>query len=75
MNWLVDSLNESLRSSANDVDTLIELGYAQEHLKHYNEAADAFRRASRLKPDSATPFYWLGWIYNDQGNTRKRKLL
>jgi len=50
-------------------------GLCPANLKHYDACSSCIPPALRVKPDSATAFYEIGWIYNDQEKYARLSIL
>src|SRR6185437_7940692 len=50
---------DALQKNPNQPQAHLLLGIAHLHSKEYDQAADHFHTAARLKPDDAVPYYYL----------------
>lgn len=62
--------HELLQQDAQNYNALMFLGFAEEKLKHLDEAEKALRKASDLKPQDIQPYKGLIRLYEQQGSEK-----
>lgn len=62
--------HELLKQDAQNYNALMFLGFAEEKLKHLDEAEKALRKALELKPQDVQPYKGLTRLYEQQGNDK-----
>lgn len=62
--------HELLQQDAHNYNALMFLGFAEEKLKHLDEAEKALRKAADLKPQDVQPYKGLIRLYEQQGSDK-----
>jgi tetratricopeptide (TPR) repeat protein len=70
----IKQFDKAITTKHNFINAYINKGIVYFDQKKFNEAMEVFKLASRVFPDEASPYYWIGKTYEASGNKQEAKL-